>query len=181
LRQYINTPIVLYDELVIICGDDDASGSFARDHYDTPHVETARSGTADDDLTWPDVQTDNPFSDTQAETQANTSQAGEPSQTYTAKSKPGKQRLAASIDVMQAMVDRVGDVANSILRLGDPVNREALFRALLELQQELFLTDAQVSRLFDIMVEHDKIALGFLARPIEHRKVWLANFVTEHL
>ena len=129
MKQYINTPIVLYDELVLICGDDEASGSFARDHYDTPHVESEEFDMGDDDLESPNTHADTPFTDTP---QVDTPSSMEPSQSSAAKTKTGKHRLAAPVEVMQAIVERVGDVANSILKLKEEtVDRDALLQALL--------------------------------------------------
>ena len=129
----------------------------------------------DDDDVFPDVMADTPLSDAP---QADTSPSVEPSITSGSKTKTKKHRLAASIDVMQTMAERVGDVASSISKLREEiVDKDALLQALLELQGILSLSTSQVSDVFDMLVQHDKLAIGFLARPIELRKAWIVDFI----
>jgi hypothetical protein len=179
LKAYVNTPIVLYDEMCIICGDDDASGSFSRDHQDTPHVDTDYFDMGDDDSVMPDTQAYTSFDDSP---QADVSPSIERSTNSGAKTKTGKHRLAGTEEAMRAIADRMSEVASSLLQLREEiVDKDALLEALLELQGDLRLTTSQVSKVFDVLAQNDKLGVAFLKRPIELRKAWIVDFIMENL
>jgi hypothetical protein len=168
---------MLYDELCIICGDDDASGAFARDTSDSAHLDTEEYEVGGDDFIEVDTgNQDTPVADSHY---MDTPSGAEPSQSSASAKRKGKRR-AASAEVMERLVDRVGEVANSILRLKeDPVDRALLFQILLELQPEINMSDDQVSTVYDYLCENDKKALGFLSRPNAFRKSWLVKYFME--
>jgi hypothetical protein len=166
---------VLYDELVIICGDDDASGSFARDSSEPAYVDTEGDEVGDDLLGGELPNTGTPVSDAHP---METSSPAEPSQSSVAGRK-GKRR-ATTVDVMERLVERVGDVADSIRQLkADTVDRGILFQALLDLKDEVNMSEDQVMTVFDTMVENDKMALGFISKPPHYRKAWIVKFFME--
>jgi hypothetical protein len=81
-------------------------------------------------------------------------------------------------DILQGLMDHVGEIASSIRELKDEkLDKNALFQALLELQDELILSDSQISRIFDHLVKDKEVALAFLARPPRFRRVWLVDYV----
>ena len=163
---------MLYDELVIICGEDDASGTFARDSSEPAHVDTEGDEVGDDFLGVEMPNTSTPVSDAHP---METSSPAEPSQTSVAGRK-GKRR-ASTVDVMERLVERVGDVADSILQLKtETVDRGLLFQSLLDLKDDLNMSEDQVMTVFDTMVENDKMALGFISKPPHYRKAWIVKF-----
>jgi hypothetical protein len=168
---------MLYDELCIICGDDDASGSFARDTGDSAHLETGEYEVGGDDFIEVDAgNNDTPVTDSHY---MDTTSGAEPSQSSASAKRKGKRR-AANVEVMEKLVERVGEVANSILRLKeDTVDRALLFQLLLDQQAEINMSDDQVSTVYDYLVENDKIALGFISRPNAYRKSWLVKYFME--
>jgi hypothetical protein len=122
----------MYDDLVVIYRNDEARGTFTRDTYDTPNIESEGFDMSADDLVWSDAHCGTPYSDTPL---GDAPPTGESSQASGSKNKRGTQRLTASLEVMQAMVERVGDVASSVLKLQpETVNKSALLQDLLELQ-----------------------------------------------
>ena len=112
--------------------------------------------------------------------QDNTSAPPEPHQSSSGKDKTRKSRSVVPVDILEGLVQRVGDVATSIKELKEEtVDRHALLQAIMELQGEILITDSQISKVFDHLVKDDKLALGFLDRPVPLRKVWLVDFVMD--
>jgi hypothetical protein len=160
-----------YDELLIICGDDDACGDFSKDYDDSPHVASDGFSMADEDLSFSEAQPQPPRAD---------APDNEIAQSSGGRERVGRGRLSVPAEVLQGLVDRVGDVATSIASLKEEaVDRKALFQALFELKDELMISPSQLLKVYDCLVRDNKIALGFMDMPVEFRKIWLVDFVLE--
>jgi hypothetical protein len=172
----------MYDDLCKICGSDGHTGSFSKDfthdfgdfslHSDDVEMETNEEGANSEGPSLPSLNVPH----------ANAPKAGQSSSSNVKKDKSGKSRLNTSTDILEGLIDRVGDIASSIRELKeDKLDKEALFQALLELQDELILTDSQISKIFDHLVKEKEVALAFLARPPRFRRVWLVDFVMQRI
>jgi hypothetical protein len=112
-----------YDELLIICGDDDACGDFSRDYDDSPHAASDGFSMADEDLSFSEAQPQPPRADVPD---------NEIAQSSGGRARVGRGRMSVPAEVLQGLVDRVGNVATLIASLKEEtLDRKALFQALI--------------------------------------------------
>lgn len=170
----------MYDELCKICGGDAHTGSFSQDFSHDFGDLSLPSDDAEMDTNEEGANSEGPSLPSFNVPCANAQNAPQSSSSNAQKEKRGKSRMNMSPDMLQGLMDRVGEIASSIRDLKDEkLDKNALFQALLELQDELMLNDSQISRIFDYLVKDKEVALAFLARPPRFRRVWLVDYVMQ--
>lgn len=148
----------MYEELVVICGDDQATGSFSR---------TVADSVVDVDSTSVDA-----VNEETSETPP-PPRSVEDHSTSSEQVKRGRKRRRDLDSKIDLLANKIGDLASAISRSR---NRDISFELYEEVMKCTGYDKSELVKAFDFLLANEIQARSFLARDDALRQIWLENF-----
>ncbi|XP_020081746.1 L10-interacting MYB domain-containing protein-like [Ananas comosus] len=172
-EPYINKPINDYEELALICGNDQATGKYTKQtdqalgvNLDGPsfiNIDTTNEGdTGLDDIIFTESSQ---LPSTPKETTSNSSKGKN--------KRIGEKRLRDSeTEVIRELATQVGQVATALKGTRSLQFSNELFQEVMKLPFSV----EQLEDAYDFLMENDVQARCFMAKPLEMRMKWMQRF-----
>ncbi|KAJ0975167.1 hypothetical protein J5N97_017132 [Dioscorea zingiberensis] len=171
-KDLLSKPIPYYDDLRIVCGDDHATGDFARSIFD-------RFGSDD-----PDTEGNNKTPTNELEHEFEPPVPPEPNDQqrefprHTSSASTARTGRASRLSNKNFIMDHFGekfDGLSASIEASKPKPWKLMLSDALWSMEGY--SDADLDMVFDILREDKKLAKGFYLRKLSLRKIWLDNFI----
>ncbi|KAK1310360.1 hypothetical protein QJS10_CPA08g01087 [Acorus calamus] len=156
-EPYLNKPIEMYDEMIIICGDDQATGSFAR-AVSEPVV---------------DVDARSNFGANNDESEEMKDKTKENDNASNGITKGGRKRSRNIESKFDMLIDKVGDLDSAIAKSRNRDISIELYNAVIKCEG---YDESQLVGAFEYLLGNDISARSFLVRSLAMRKKWLDDY-----
>ncbi|KAJ0963508.1 hypothetical protein J5N97_028630 [Dioscorea zingiberensis] len=165
-KAFINRPLENYESLKIICGDDHATGSYAKSIFENFGERVDLEDNMSGDAT--------PVAPNTVRPNENNTEVlpSPPSSTSVRPVREKKRAREKSAPVISHLIDVVEKVADAIK---NPTHwSEVLYERVMELDG---FPDVLLEEVFDHLQENEKDARAFMVKKKAFRKVWVEKFI----